>query len=311
VSTPLPDSENRRLEILRDLRVLGTSSEQVFDDFARVAALACDTPIAVVSLVDEHWVWFKARIGLELDHIPRDQAFCTHTILKPDLLTVLDPLADDRFAGSRLVMETGIRFYAGAPLITGNDQSIGALAVMDRVPHLMTAVQLDSLKILARRIVHELELRQTRDAQSPRQKRQLVTSRQPPVTVLLCEDNDNLRDLLCRALQGKGFSVLPTADGREALRLCQNHESTIDLVVSDIVLPGTNGRELSERICAARPETKFLFITGFAEEFPELHDLIEAGAGILEKPFRTSELLREAEHMLKQEKAASANSFLC
>jgi GAF domain-containing protein len=178
----------------------------VFDDFARMATIACDTPIAVIGLVDEQSVWFKARIGLELDHIPRDHAFCAQTILQSDILVVLDPLADDRFAGSRLVTETGIRFYAGAPLIAGSDHCIGALGVMDRVPHLMTAEQIGSLQILARRIVHEMELRQgTRNAQSPRQKPHLVIRRQPPVTILLVEDDDNLRELLKRTLEGVGF----------------------------------------------------------------------------------------------------------
>jgi DNA-binding response OmpR family regulator len=116
------------------------------------------------------------------------------------------------------------------------------------------------------------------------------------------EDNDNLRNLLQRTLEGAGFSVLPAADGAEALGWSEQHEGTIHIVVSDIVMPGLNGLELSKLIRAARPETKFLFITGFGEQFPELH---EYGADILEKPFLPSELLRKVEEILNQGKAAA------
>jgi DNA-binding response OmpR family regulator len=76
-------------------------------------------------------------------------------------------------------------------------------------------------------------------------------------------------------------------------------------MVSDIVMPRLNGLELSERIRAAHSETKFLFITGFADEFPELRDLIKIGATILEKPFLPSELIRRVEDMLNPGKAAT------
>ena len=121
----------------------------------------------------------------------------------------------------------------------------------------------------------------------------------------MAEDNDNLRNLLQRTLEGVGFSVLPAADGAEALRFCQQHDGTIELVVSDIVMPRPNGLELSERIRTARPETKFLFITGFGDQFPELRELTKHGTTILGKPFLPSELLRKVEDTLNQGKGAT------
>src|ERR1700719_1074383 len=162
---------------------------------------------------------------------------------------------------SFLVKQIGIQFYAGVPLITDDAHPVGALAVMDRVPHLMTAEQTDSLRILARRIMHELELRRTRETQSPHGQPRLAPRPQRSVTILIVEDDDNLRNILHRAIEGYGFSVFPAAESAEALRLCQQQNLTIDLVVTDIVLPGLNVLELSERIRAARPEMKFLFIT--------------------------------------------------
>jgi hypothetical protein len=90
VQLPLPEGETSRLESLTDLRILDTSPEQVFADVARLAALNCDTPIAVIDFVDEQRVWFKAKIGLELDDIPRDRSFAAHTILQSDVLIVPD-----------------------------------------------------------------------------------------------------------------------------------------------------------------------------------------------------------------------------
>jgi CheY-like chemotaxis protein len=302
---PLPEGETSHLKSLRDFRILDTSPEQVFDDIARLAALICDAPVAVITFIDEQRVWFKAKVGLELDEIPRDGSFCAYAILQSDVLIVPDPLSDERFMSSFLVKEIGIQFYAGIPLITDDAHPLGTLAVMDRVPHVLTEEQSDSLRILARRIMHELELRPTRGAQSPHQRLHLAPSRKPSATILLVEDTDNLRNLLHRVLEGNGFSVLPSADGAEALRLCQQHDGTIDLVVSDIVMPRLNGLELEERIRAARPETKFLFITGFGEQFPELRERIKYGTNILEKPFLPSELLRKVEDTLNQGKAAT------
>jgi CheY-like chemotaxis protein len=305
VQLPFPQNESSRLESLRSFRVLGSSCEQVFDDIARLAALICDTPVAVITFIDEQRVWFKAKIGLELDEVPRDGSFCAYAILQSDLLIVPDPSFDGRFMNSFLVKQVGIQFYAGIPLLTDDAHPLGALAVMDRVPHLVTGEQSDSLCILARRTMRELELRRTGVAQSPHQRLHLAPIRQPSATILLAEDNDNLRDLLHRVLEGDGFSVLPAADGAEALRLCQQHNGTIDLMVTDIVMPGLNGLELSERIRGARPETKFLFITGFGDQFPELREWIKYGATILEKPFLPSELLRKVEDTLTRGKTAT------
>jgi CheY-like chemotaxis protein len=297
VQSPLPENEGSRLESLHSFRILGTSCEQVFDDILHLVTLICDTPIGKIGFVDQQRVWLKAKIGLEFDEIPRERSFSTHAILQSDILLVPDPLADATFRNNLLVTEIGVRFFAGMPLITSSHQAIGAISVMDRVPHLMTEEQIDALRILARRIVGELETRSTADAQSPHQRLHLEPPRSRSVTILMVEDNDNLRNLLQRTLEGVGFSVLPAADGAEALRWSEQHEGTIEIVVSDIVLPELNGLELSKRMRVARPESKFLFITGFGDQFSELR---EYGANILEKPFLPSELLRKVDDILNQ-----------
>jgi CheY-like chemotaxis protein len=200
-----------------------------------------------------------------------------------------------------LVQQIGVRFYAGIPLITIDGYPIGTLAVMDRVPHFMTEEQIDSLQILTRRIVAELETRRTSNAPSLHPRLHLVAPHRRSVTVLIVEDDGVLRELLQRALEGYGFSVLPAANGAEALHWSERHEGTIEIVVTDIVLPDLNGFELSRRIRAARPETKLLLVTGFGDQYPELRD----SADILEKPFLPSELLRKVDDIISQGKDAT------
>ena len=300
--SPLPENEGSRLESLHSFRILGTPCEQSFDDILRLATLICDTPIGKIGFVDQERVWLKAKIGLEFDEIPRERSFSAHALLRSDILIVPDPLADATFTNNLLVTKIGVRFFAGMPLITSSHQAIGVISVMDRVPHFMTAEQIDSLQILARRIVAELETRRTINAQSPHQRLHLEPPRHRSITILIVEDNDNLRNLLQRTLEGVGFSVFPAADGAEALRWSEQHEGTIEIVVSDIVIPELNGLELSKRIRVARPETKFLFITGFGDQFPELR---EYGENILGKPFLPSELVRKVDDILNQGQAAT------
>jgi GAF domain-containing protein len=133
VSSPLPENESSRLENLHSFRVLGSACEPGFDDIAQLAALMCDAPFAVIAFVDEQKVWFKAKIGLEVDEIPRDDSFCAHAILQSDVLIIPDPVSDQRFVNSFLVQQIGVRFYAGIPLITVDGYPIGTLAVMDLI----------------------------------------------------------------------------------------------------------------------------------------------------------------------------------
>ena len=302
VKLPLPEDEGSRLESLHSFRILGTSCEQAFDDILSLATVICDTPIGKIGFVYQERVWLKAKIGFEFDEIPRERSFSAHVILRSDILVVSDALADAAFANKFLVTEIGVRFFAGMPLITSSHQAIGAISVMDRVPHLLTGEQIDSLQILARRTMHELELRHPPLTQPTHHGIHLAPSSQLSGTILLVEDDDIMRDLLQRTLAGAGYSVHPAADGAEALRWSQQHEGTIDVLVSDIFVPGLGRVELSQRIRAARPEMKFLFITGFGDQFPELR---EYGATILEKPFLPSELLHKVEEILNRGKSAT------
>lgn len=157
---PLPDNEAERLKILHSLSILDTAPEEVFDDLARLASQICNTPIALVSLIDEDRQWFKSSVGISAIETPRDVAFCSHAILQPDLFLIPDTSIDNRFSDNPFVTsELHIRFYAGAPLITSEGAAIGTLCVLDQEPRRLSAEQTESLKIISRQVVRQIEQR--------------------------------------------------------------------------------------------------------------------------------------------------------
>ncbi|MEO1830562.1 MAG: ATP-binding protein [Pseudomonas sp.] len=152
--------EARRLEALARLQILDTPSEQAFDDLTELAARWLDTPIALVSLVDDQRQWFKSRVGLAAEQTPRELAFCAHAIQAHELFEVPDAARDERFCDNPLVTgEPNIRFYAGMPIASPDGELVGTLCVIDRVPRELSEVQQDTLRRLARTAEFQLQLR--------------------------------------------------------------------------------------------------------------------------------------------------------
>lgn len=159
----LPDAaEAARVAALRDYCILDTEAEQSFDRISRAAADICRTPMAVISLVDDHRQWFKSTVGISITETPRDISFCTHAIKQDELLVIRDTTLDPRFAGNPFVVDpTGVRFYAGAPLRNPDGHRLGTLCVFDGTarPRGLTGIQSRMLETLAAQVVVELELR--------------------------------------------------------------------------------------------------------------------------------------------------------
>ncbi|GAA4600469.1 signal transduction histidine kinase [Actinoplanes octamycinicus] len=160
--------EQERLAALHGYQILDTPAEGDFDDIAKLAAQLCDKPIAMISLVDQHRQWFKARIGTDLCGTARDDSICAQAMFGDDVTQVPDARLDPRFAGIPTVAGPPyIRFYAGAPLVTPYGRPLGTLCVADGEPGLLTPAQRDGLRALARHVVNQLELRKyARDMRS-------------------------------------------------------------------------------------------------------------------------------------------------
>jgi len=146
--------------------VLDTPPEALFDDITRIAAQACDTPIALISLLDETRQWFKSEVGLGQRETPRSISFCDRAILGDALFEVPDALEDERYRENPLVTgPTGVRFYAGVPLATSDGHKLGTLCVLDRTPRNLRPAQCEALEALSRQVVALLELRRALVAQ--------------------------------------------------------------------------------------------------------------------------------------------------
>ncbi|KQQ54405.1 histidine kinase [Pseudomonas sp. Leaf127] len=170
---PFPSNEDERALSLEHLRVLDSAPEAEFDDIVMLASALCDTPIALVSLVDRERQWFKACVGLDARETHRDLAFCAHAILAPtDVLMVEDARLDARFQESALVLGPPyIRFYAGAPVIDDRGHALGTVCVIDTRPRTLTDAQQSALQALARQTASLLQLRLLRDQREHRAER--------------------------------------------------------------------------------------------------------------------------------------------
>jgi GAF domain-containing protein len=162
LKAPIPPEEPQRMKTLREYAVLDTAPEAVYDDIAHVCAGVCDTPIALITLIDGRRNWFKARVGVdeELTESPRDTSFCGHAILGNEIFEVTDALADDRFSDNPLVAsQPRIRYYAGAPLISPDGYKLGTICAIDVRPRRLSEAQRDTLTALSRLVMRQLDRR--------------------------------------------------------------------------------------------------------------------------------------------------------
>lgn len=154
-----PETDPLRLKTLRDYCVLDTEPEARFDELTLLASRICNTPIAIISLVDEKRLYFKSAIGLKVREIPCNHSFCVEVVKQGEPIVVKDAKEDERFLSNPLVHDNPyFRFYAAAPLVAPNNQVIGTLCVIDYIPRDINLEQKEALNILAHQVITQLEL---------------------------------------------------------------------------------------------------------------------------------------------------------
>jgi len=187
--SPIDTLEVNRLEALYRYGILDTPPEAVFDCITDAASTICETPIALISLVDPDRQWFMSKTGTDISETPRDIAFCSHAITTPDELTeVVDASLDERFRDNPLVVkDPKIRFYAGKPLLTPDGHALGTLCVIGTTPKVLSHTQKEALSQLA-----DLAMRLIEDrANSPASVIGRAIESQFPLGILMTDATDS------------------------------------------------------------------------------------------------------------------------
>jgi PAS domain S-box-containing protein len=117
-------------------------------------------------------------------------------------------------------------------------------------------------------------------------------------TILLVEDDAAVRQVTIAMLEGGGFTILEAGDGDEAWRICEGHKGNIDLLLSDVVMPGMSGRELAEQIEKSSPDMKVLFMSGYTDNAIQHHGVLDSETAFIEKPFSPASLTRKIRDVL-------------
>lgn len=150
---------SRRIEVLRDLKILDSGPEHFYDELTNLTAKICDVPICLVSLVDEDRQWFKSKCGFEAQETPIEMSLCSHAVSEEKYLEIPDTRLDERSSDNPLCQnDDSIRFYAGALLRTLDGWPLGTLCVLDVKPRRLTPLQKQTLMVHAGNVSKHIEL---------------------------------------------------------------------------------------------------------------------------------------------------------
>ncbi|MGF1938194.1 MAG: PAS domain S-box protein [Nostoc sp. ChiQUE02] len=202
-----PENESQRLEVLNQYQILDTPPEELFDELAQLAANLCETPIALISLVDAEREWFKSKIGVTISEVPRSISFGSYTILEDQILIISDTLQDERFATNPLVTSNNyFRFYGGVPLITSSGFALGSLCIIDFVPRNLPVKEQVALQQLARQVIRYLELHRQKIIDDSQRSFNLLFSKNPNPMWVYNQNNLQFLDVNEAAVVHYGYS---------------------------------------------------------------------------------------------------------
>lgn len=159
----VPDNDDDRLKALKRYRISDTPSEDSFDGIAKLATQIFNVPISLLSLVDAEAVFFKANVGMgRAKEANRGKSLCALAVLDKNVTVFEDALKEPcLMANPNVVGDFGLRFYAGAPLITNDGFLIGTLCIIDQHPRIFTDLERSILEGLASTAMDQIELRRS------------------------------------------------------------------------------------------------------------------------------------------------------
>ncbi|WFA18621.1 sensor histidine kinase [Paenibacillus mucilaginosus] len=285
------EDEQRRLQELRELDIVGTGPEPSFDRITKLVSQVFDVPGSLISLVTEDKQWFKSCVGLPEDlkearSTEREHSLCQYVVAAKEAIVVEDTLADPRFAENPLVHSYGLRFYAGAPLVSSKGNVLGTLCVMDSKPRRFSELQVGQLCDFAAWVMTEIELRRdlrdkealTRELLKEKQtieaQRDLIRSAfdEPFEGKLLCDSSGRI--LLHNKRLLESFLVNPELYGN------------VHAFVDGLLQAGqVTGSALPEKIKALLEGRESSFLERFSSQMP----------GEERKDFQVSGILAEGE----------------
>lgn len=153
-----PANEAERQKEVEKYQLLDTLPEESYDTITALMAYICEVPISLVSILDRERNFLKSHHGVPFNEDPRERSFCGHAILAEDeIMIVSDASADERFHDNPLVAEMGVRFYAGAPLISPDGYKLGTLCVFDTKPKVLTEKQIKALVDMSKHVMLLME----------------------------------------------------------------------------------------------------------------------------------------------------------
>lgn len=283
-------SERERLALLRRYAILDTGPEPEFDELVAQAAKETGYPTALLSLMDANRCWFKAATGLlpddtDIRELPRSQTFCDHAFRSSGTFVVPDARADQRFARLAVVARPrGYRAYAGAQIISADGHSLGTVCVLDERPREPDEQQRAALRRFADRAMSLLEARARRLAAKATPSRPLA---------VVADDDSYVRIVAAEMLKHLGFAVAEAGDGKTALELCRQHGTEVQLVLTDLNMPGADGLALARALLTEPHRPTVVMMSGQFDGRIRAAALAAGVSLLLTKPF-TLEALRNA-----------------
>lgn len=163
VAPPRPQNEEERLGALLSYKILDSAPEKDFDEITRLASEICQTPMSVITLLDENRQWFKSKVGFDGKEGSRETSFCGHVINQPDKTFIVeDAREDERFHDNPDVNGgLNVRAYVGVPLVNPDGYALGTLCVFDNQVRRLNDFQIGALQTLANQAMKLLELRKS------------------------------------------------------------------------------------------------------------------------------------------------------